>query len=543
MTARWILAVLLLVASVVAAPQAFAQTGAAEQDAAARANEALRDLSADAGLPVFGSQLFGGQPASNRTVGDPNYVLARGDRVAVRAFGAFNADFVEQIDQNGVLFIPQVGPVNLAGKTAGQLQATVQDAIRQTFTENVRVYASLVTPGSIGVYVSGDVNAPGRYLGSSTDDILYYLQSARGIDVSRGSFRDIRILRGGELIERVDLYSFLFQGVLPDIDFMEGDVIFVTGRGPLIEASGAVLAPYAYELPSIGFEGARLKSFARPLPEATHVALTGTRDGAPFTRYVTIEEFTDIPLTDGDRADFRADLFGQSIAVAVQSTGADVQALYILPRDARLTDLLGQLDINESRIDIGAIHVNRPSVAAQQKQALDQSLDRLERSAALGGAFSAEAAQVRRAEAEVITNFVARAREAEPTGTITVVEDDSIQDLTLEDGDVLVLPDKTDVVLVAGEVVAPGAFVADSDDTLRSYIKRAGGFQDQANKRRFVVLKRSGAAVQVGGRYRPEAGDQILVLPRASNRGFLLASEITEIVFQLALSTATVARL
>ena len=183
---------------------AFAQP-IGDQLAAQRALEALADVQQERRLPVFGAQLFERPPVSTRMSSDPNYEMQRGDRIAVRAFGAYSADLVEVIDQNGMLFIPQVGPVELAGRRAGQLQPLVQAAVRRTFTENVRVYATIVSPGSVAVYVAGDVNNPGRHLGGASDDVLYYLQAAGGINTARGSFRDIRIMRNDQLLARVDL--------------------------------------------------------------------------------------------------------------------------------------------------------------------------------------------------------------------------------------------------------------------------------------------------------------------------------------------------
>ncbi|MEM1409662.1 MAG: polysaccharide biosynthesis/export family protein [Pseudomonadota bacterium] len=520
-----------------------AQTSGGATEAAAEASRALRDTDESAPLPVFGSQLFTGPPATSRLSTEPSYVLQKGDRIAVRAFGAYNTNVVEEIDQNGMLFIPEVGPVDLAGRRAGELQSLVEAAVQKTFTQNVRVYATMVDAGAISVYVSGDVNQPGRYLGASTDDVLFFLQAAAGINAERGSFRDIRVIRRGKVVARIDLYAFLFEGRLVAFDFMSGDTVFVTGRGPLVEAAGEVLAPFAYEILTPDFGGERLITVARPTAKATHVVLSGVRDGQPFTDYLTLKEFTRTTLEDGDRATFRSDAFGRSIAVAIQSTSDETPALKVVPRDARLAEILAATRIDPARADLQSIHIKRKSVAEAQKVALNDSLDRLERSVALNTGFSAESAQVQRAAAESIGGFIASARLAEPMGIVTVIEDGALSDLVLEDGDIIVIPDQTDVVMVAGEVVSPGAFVAGKRDSVRSYIDRAGGFQTQANRSDFVVVKRSGAALKVKRGYIPEAGDQILVLPRTGNRSLLIASEITQVIFQLALATATVARL
>ncbi|MEO1043428.1 MAG: polysaccharide biosynthesis/export family protein [Pseudomonadota bacterium] len=519
-----------------------AQFGADEQIAAQRARSALSDLSQERSAPVFGSQLFAGSPAASRATTDPSYRLQTGDRIAVRAFGAYNADIVEEIDQNGVLFIPEVGPVTLGGRTAAELQPLVADAVSETFTQNVRVYATLVSPGSITVYLAGDVGRPGRFIGGSNDDVLYFLSLAGGIHQERGSYRDVRVLRGGRVLQRIDLYRFLLSGELPDVRLRSGDTIFVPPRGPLVSASGDVLSPYAYELTK-GANGGLLTELARPKHDATDVALSGTRKGEPFVRYLSIEEFAQFELFEGDEVDYRADTFGREIAVAIETTSRSAKAIYVLPRNTNLIDLLAQIEIDPSSVDLHSIHVNRRSVAQAQKVALDASLDELERSVLLAPAITPDAAQTLQAEAVAIGQFVARAREAVPLGTVTVVEDGMLRNLTLEDGDVIVIPDQTDVILVAGEVMAPGAFVFGQRKPLSAYVDRAGGFRDRANKSDFVVRTRAGSTFQVNASYVPQAGDQILVLPKTPNRTYLLAKDITQVVFQLALATATVARL
>lgn len=521
---------------------AHAQGSAEEQQAALRARGALSAITQERRAPVFGSQLFSGSPAQSRATTDPSYRLQTGDRVAVRAFGAYNADLVDEIDQNGMLFVPEVGPINLSGRTAGELQQQVENAVSQTFTQNVRVYATLVSPGSITVYLAGDVNRPGRFIGGSNDDVLYYLSLAGGINQERGSYRNVRVLRDGRLLKSIDLYRFLLSGELPQVNLRSGDTIFVPPRGPLVSALGDVLAPYAYEM-NQGAQGGLLTSLARPKHDATDVALSGSRNGEPFVRYLSIQEFARFTLSDGDEAEFRADTFGRNIAIAVETTSRAAQALYVVPRNANLLDLLAQIEVDPASVDLSSIHVNRRSVAQQQKIALDASLDELERSVLLAPAFNQQAAQALQAEAAAIGQFVARARQAVPLGTVTVVEDGMLRNLTLEDGDVIVIPDQTDVILVAGEVLAPGAFVFGQRTTLIDYVERAGGFRDRANKSDFVVRTRSGATFKVSSSYVPQAGDQILVLPRTPNKTYILARDLTQIVFQLALATATVARL
>lgn len=514
-----------------------------EQAAKARADEALADAQIAANRPVFGSQLFTGPAPQSRLRVSDHYALQPGDSIAVRVYGARNADIAGVIDQNGVFFLPQVGPIRLAGRTAGELQSTIRDAVRQKFTDSVEVYATIVSPGSIGVYVSGKVLRPGRFLGSAQDDILYYLGQAGGVDANRGSFRTIEVKRDGRTIATVDLYAFLLSGDLPQIDFRDGDVIVVAERGPVVAVSGDVRSAFTFELDPKAPNGGAIASLAVPEPKATDVVLSGIRDGRPYVVYLSRDEFRTTPLRDGDSADFRADAVGDKISVAVQSTISHTPSLYVLPRDARLTELLALIPVDDAAADLAAIHVERRSVAINQKKALEDGLNRLQRDIVFSSAQGAESARLQASEAQLVSQFIDRARSIQIPGTVSVMHDGELVDMRLEDGDIVIIPDATDVVMVAGEAISPGAFVATANMTVRDYIDRAGGFARSADKGGLIVRHRDGTAERVSDNYVPRAGDQILILPKVSGKFFAFAKDISQIIFQIALTTATVLRI
>ena len=93
----------------------------------------LGDLQRAPGAPtaVFGAALFTGQPQSSSDAPNPNYVLAPGDRISVRAWGAVDAEQVAQIDPAGNLFLPNIGPIRVAGTRVGDLQSIVEGEIRR----------------------------------------------------------------------------------------------------------------------------------------------------------------------------------------------------------------------------------------------------------------------------------------------------------------------------------------------------------------------------------------------------------------------------
>src|SRR5690606_17024871 len=152
-------------------------------------------------------QLF--QPGMGQTYGqgfNADYTLAIGDRVALRMWGAFSFQDVQTVDPQGNIFLPNVGPVTVAGVRNTDLNDVIRSAVREVYRANVDVYASLEASQPVRVFVTGFVRAPGQYPGVSADSILDFLLRAGGVDPARGSYIDIRLLRAGQERASFNLY-------------------------------------------------------------------------------------------------------------------------------------------------------------------------------------------------------------------------------------------------------------------------------------------------------------------------------------------------
>mgnify|MGYP000618119448 FL=1 len=142
------------------------------------------------------------------------------------------------VDQQGNLFIPEVGPVHVAGTKNSSLLNTVRSAISRVYTDNVQAYVSLQSAQPVAVYVTGFVNHPGRYAGGSLDSVLSFLDRAGGIDPERGSYRRIEIIRNKKIIADLDLYQFALAGSVNTLRLKDGDVILVKEKGTSVSAYG-----------------------------------------------------------------------------------------------------------------------------------------------------------------------------------------------------------------------------------------------------------------------------------------------------------------
>lgn len=96
----------------------------------------------------------------------------------VRIWGAKTYDDVLMVDQQGNVFLPEVGPIRVAGLKQGQLLGAVRSSLSSVFTDNVNIYVNLQSSQPVAVYVAGFVNHPGRYAGGPMDSVMSYLDRA-----------------------------------------------------------------------------------------------------------------------------------------------------------------------------------------------------------------------------------------------------------------------------------------------------------------------------------------------------------------------------
>ncbi|MFZ4410553.1 MAG: polysaccharide biosynthesis/export family protein, partial [Paracraurococcus sp.] len=197
---------------------------------------------------VFGAALFTRDATAVSDAPNPNYQIVPGDRVSVRVWGAVEAEVVGQVDPSGMLFLPNIGPIRIAGTRAGDVQRTVEAEVQKVYTNQVQVYAVLLSTQRIGVFVTGFVRTPGRFAGSAADSVVDFLVRAGGVDPGRGSYREIAVQRGGSTIANIDLYRFLLEGRLPAVRLQEGDTLVVARQRAVVGADGAVRNNYMFEV-------------------------------------------------------------------------------------------------------------------------------------------------------------------------------------------------------------------------------------------------------------------------------------------------------
>lgn len=494
----------------------------------------------ESGLPPpYGANLFAGGYETERSDGlNDNYLIAPGDKLNIWIWGAVNFSNVVTVDNQGNIFIPDVGPINVKNVAASKVNNLVTSHISEVFTNNVNVYVNLLTATPVSVYVTGPVIRPGQYAGQSSDSVLYFLKRAGGIDSDRGSYRHIKVLRQNRVIQQIDLYEFMQQGKMPKLSLKDQDVILVEPQGPMINVAGKVRNPFRFELKNSTALGSELIDYALPLAKVSHVGVIGDRASGPFSVYMPYKDFDRIQLSDGDKVLFNDDMHAQVYDVQVMGSYRG-PSYFTVRKETRLHDLLNHIPIDPNMADYGSIYIMRKSVAARQKEMLEDSLNRLERIVFTAPASSDGEASIRTKEAELVMRFVEKARKIQPLGKVVVSDKGVIANILLEQGDQIVIPNKTDLIQVGGEVMMPQAVVYNKNASLEDYVAWAGGYTDRANDKRIAVVHANGLMeFKDGGDVMP--GDQILVMPKVDSKMMQSIKDITQVIYQVAVAANVV---
>jgi protein involved in polysaccharide export with SLBB domain len=497
------------------------------------------DYSVNLTTDVFGANLFTGAfAASAASILNPDHVIAIGDQLQVRLWGAFQFESLLTVDAQGNIFLPQVGPINVVGIPNKNLQGRLEEALRRSFKSNVYSYISLAAAQPVRVFVTGFVNRPGMYQGTSTDSVLRYLDQAGGIDTERGSFLDVRVLRGSMVRGEFNLYEFLIGGRLPGVQLGDGDVIVVQPRKSVFKAGGLAENAKRFEFTGQAIEIPQLVTLARPLPTATHVRVNRMTGVVRNTEYYSLSDAGTVRLDNGDEVEFTQDRRPGTISVRVEGEHVSPQE-YVLPYGARFGDLIRKIEFTE-RSDSAHLQLFRLTVKQRQREMLEASLKTLETAVLTARSGTTEEARLRTDEAQLMLQWVERARRLEPLGQVVIAQASDRDQLLLENGDIVRVPIKNGLVLVHGEVLFPNAVAFDTRYDIEDYIKRAGGYTQSADTSRIVVAHRDGSFDEVSNGARIMPGDDILVLPKVQSKPRQFWKDIVQIIFQIALAAKVV---
>ena len=176
-----------------------------------------------------------------------DYPVGPGDEIRIRVWGQVSFATNLTVDRSGEIYLPHVGPVQVAGIPFSALQDHIRSAIGRVY-HNFDLTVDLGMIRSIQVYVAGQARQPGVYTVSALSSLVDALFASNGPAIT-GSLRDIELRRGGAVVAHFDLYDLLVHGdKSKDAKLQSGDVIFIPPAGAEVAITGSVRNPAIYEV-------------------------------------------------------------------------------------------------------------------------------------------------------------------------------------------------------------------------------------------------------------------------------------------------------
>jgi polysaccharide export outer membrane protein len=181
-----------------------------------------------------------------------SYTIGAGDEVRMTVYGQSELTADSQVSTNGMIVVPLLGNLSIAGKTSAEAAYLIAERYQQgNFLKNAQVNLLITKYRSQVVAILGKVNSPGKLVLEGPTSLTQALAWAGGI-APTGSERLIltRTAKNGRL-ERTeyDLQKLLNDDAdeIPPVWLKDGDTLYVPNAGRFY-LNGEVHSPGMYPL-------------------------------------------------------------------------------------------------------------------------------------------------------------------------------------------------------------------------------------------------------------------------------------------------------
>lgn len=408
------------------------------------------------GYKLFNQQNLSFEPSVNIPVpGD--YAIGIGDELAINVWGASQQSYFLQVDGNGAVNIPDLGPVKVAGQDFEVVRSKLINRLSAIYSgmkgSNPNTFAevSINNLRSIKVNVIGEANNPGTYTLPATASAFNALYLSGGPN-ENGSFRSIRVLRDNKLVAEIDVYDYLINSnTRNNIALRDQDVIYIPTYHSHVETTGAFKRKAIFELK----EGEKLADLLR---------FSGGFSDKASKQRLLLTRFTDkgYELEDIDNSEF---------ATAELKNGDLIRA----------EEIINEF---ENRVSIeGAVF--RPGTYA-----LDNSMtlsDLIKKAGNLVPNYFSSRGLIIRLDDQNYPNTI-------PFNVNDVIS--GAKDIRLQKEDQVVIRDifsmgEVKTIRIHGEIMQPGEFSFYRNMTLKDLIFMAGGMREAASESYIEIARRN----------------------------------------------------
>lgn len=466
----------------------------------------------------FGNSIFSLMQSSFMPINEPNfdgsYILDFGDVLEVQTIGQ-NNDLARPaqipIKRDGSINLPDIGKIFVAGLSLESASLLIKNKINSAFI-GIESFVSLVNVRDIQVLIAGNANNPGVYTLNGNSNLLHALSMAGGID-DFGSYRDVSVIREGNVIGSIDLYDIFILGK-PNFGpkLRSGDSIYVKQAEILTNIVSGVNRPHVYELKA-GENFSHAINFANDFKSTANldfISVQRLEDGNIKILNLNKEDLSTFPVKHRDIITVREYQYGTVVIEgAVNAPGE-----YSITGETTLKDIIiaaggykktaypfgGFLDnkktkeINKDARDMLYTQyikglANNLATLNSQSQGLPILMSELKKSIISG---------------RVMAEF-----------DIDMISADPTLDTVLMDQDKIMIPHLTKQVYVYGEISNQGAIRYSPGKNVNYYLKNAGNILESGERETIFVVHPNGKTERLSNnlRFINNKNNDILIYP------------------------------
>jgi protein involved in polysaccharide export with SLBB domain len=477
-------------------------------------------------IPLQGSQ--GNKALLDKKIDPETYVLGPGDILSLFTWGSFEGQYQLTISPEGMLLVPEMGPIDISGLTLTQARGKVSESINQKY-RNVEFTISLVDLRVFKVYIGGAVLNPGAYPATAMTRVSEVIDLAGGLfegpnaadktqplsyrDINPwykvSSKRNIKVTRqNGEIINADILKLDLAGNPAFDPLLSDGDRIFIPIRESSINLYGifgAVRNPGYFEYSS-------RDSLSDLINLAHGVTMDADSQAVEVVRFQADNQQTssiavdlnspgwNIPLKSDDRV-YVKPIQGYHEKYQVLLVGEfKYPGYYAITEDS---STLRDIVIKAGGFTDLASFEEAEMTRVSSEELIDPEFERLKKM---------NVADMSETEYEYF-----KIKSRSKVGRVAVdfyglfQKNDLTKNIPLRDNDVISVPRKRQVISVSGEVANPGFLTYVPDKDYIYYIGMAGGYSDRAGQSGVSIIKTSGEWKTARKNKGLDPGDTVLI--------------------------------
>lgn len=408
--------------------------------------------------------------ATEGSIDPDEFMLGPGDKIFVSISGLEEIAFNLVIDQEGNLYIPKVGGIDLKNSTLSEGKKNIISTINKYY-KNVDIFVTLADFRKIKVSLVGNVKKPSSHILSANARLMDIITVSDGL-AETSNYRNIKILsRNGEQ-KTYDLLSFLRYGDKSDNPYLsEGDVVIVDKVDKIVTIYGEVKYPGIYEF----VEGETVSELFNLAGGFTLKAKTDTIEVVSFdtegskqvSNYFSFYQLNNnsIKLKGQDRVIVRQKPeYYLDRYVRVDGFVKYPGWYKIIKDNTTLKDMLQEAGgfLNDASLSEASLTRN---IGITQEDPEFERLKQIPRADMTDDEYDYLKAKSRERVGRVVVNFEK-----------LFVDNDLKENVVLKYGDVIDIPEAKNYITLLGQVVNPGKVVYKEDLTYEDYIELAGGY-------------------------------------------------------------------